>query len=80
MLDPIALKIQEYFTKAGEYFVSSSNTLANYSTTNFIKNKEQRLTTKIDHQLTQNNRLSGRYTQVPVLWPLHTLHVSSSSR
>ncbi len=66
MLDPVALKIQEMFPTAGEYFISSSNTLANYSTTSFIKNKEIRLTTKIDHQLTQANRLSGRYTQVPV--------------
>jgi outer membrane receptor protein involved in Fe transport len=66
MLDPVALKIQEMIPPAGEYFVSSSNTLANYSTTTFIKNKEIRLTTKIDHQLTSANRLSGRYTQVPV--------------
>jgi outer membrane receptor protein involved in Fe transport len=66
MLDPVALKIQEMIPPAGEYFVSSSNTLANYSTTTFIKNKEIRLTTKIDHQLTPANRLSGRYTQVPV--------------
>ncbi|MBP1596725.1 MAG: Cna domain protein [Acidobacteria bacterium] len=66
MLDPVALKIQEMIPPAGEYFISSSNTLANYSTTNFIKNEEFRLTTKIDHQLTQSNRLSGRYTQVPI--------------
>ena len=66
LLDPIALKIQEKIPKAGEYFISSSGNLANYSTTNFITNKEQRLTAKIDHQLTRNNKLSGRYTQVPV--------------
>ncbi len=66
MLDPVALKIQENIPHAGEYFISSSNTLANYSTTTFIKNKEIRLTTKIDHQLTKSNRLSGRYTQVPI--------------
>ena len=66
MLDPVALKIQESVPKAGEYFINSSNNLANYSTTTFIKNKEIRLTTKIDHQLTQANRLSGRYTQVPI--------------
>jgi len=66
MLDPVALKIQEMIPKAGEYFISSTNALANYSTTTFIKNKEIRLTAKIDHQLTQANRLSGRYTQVPI--------------
>jgi outer membrane receptor protein involved in Fe transport len=66
MLDPVALKIQEMIPPAGDYFISSSNTLANYSTTNFIRNKEIRLTAKIDHQLTSANRLSGRYTQVPV--------------
>ena len=66
MLDPIALKIQEMFPPAGDYFINSSGNLANYSTTSFIKDKELRLTTKIDHQLTNNNRISGRYTQVPV--------------
>ena len=66
MLDPVALKIQEMIPPAGEYFINSSNNLANYSTTTFIKNKEIRLTTKIDHQLSQSNRLSGRYTQVPI--------------
>jgi hypothetical protein len=63
---PVALKIQEAIPHAGEYFVNSSNQLANYSTTSFIKNKEFRITTKIDHQLTKANRLSGRYTQVPI--------------
>ena len=66
MLDPVALKIQEKIPHAGDYFVSSSNTLANYSTRTFTKNKEIRLTTKIDHDITSNNRISGRYTQVPV--------------
>ncbi len=66
MLDPVALKILEKIPRGGEYFVNSNNLLANYSTTSFIKNRELRLTTKIDHQLTDNNRISGRYTQVPV--------------
>jgi outer membrane receptor protein involved in Fe transport len=66
MLDPTSLKIQEFFPHAGDYFISSSNTLADYSTTSFIKNKEIRLTTKVDHQITNMNRVSGRYTQVPV--------------
>lgn len=66
MLDPVALKIQENIPPAGEYFINSNGALANYSTTTFIKNKEMRLTAKIDHQFSSRNRISGRYTQVPV--------------
>ena len=66
MLDRLALKIQEQIPPAGEYFINSNGALANYSTTTFIKNKEIRLTTKIDHQLMRSNHISGRYTQVPV--------------
>src|SRR5215510_13160149 len=65
MLDPLAQSLLKYLPKAGDYFLSNGN-LANYASTNFIKNLEQRLTVRLDHRITDFNRLTGRYTQVPI--------------
>ncbi len=65
MLDPVSLGLIKYLPAAGEYFLSDGN-LRNYVTTSFIKNLEKRLTVRLDHQVSGANRLSGRYTQVPI--------------
>ena len=66
MLDPMAQDLMKYLPVTGEYFLDSDGALRNYADENFIRNLEQRLTAKVDHQLTRGNRLSGRYTQVPI--------------
>ncbi len=65
MLDPTSLELQKYMTTPGDYFLSDGN-LRNYVQPSFIRNLEKRFTVKIDHQISSKNRLSGRYTQVPV--------------
>ncbi len=65
MLDQVSLGLIKYLPTGGEYFLSDGN-LRNYVTTNFIKNLEKRLTVRLDHQVSAANRLSGRYTQVPI--------------
>ena len=65
MLDPVSQQLLQYMPKASDYFLSDGN-LRNYASTNFIKNLERRLTIKIDHNVTGANRLTGRYTQVPI--------------
>jgi len=65
MLDSTSQSLLKYLPKAGEYFLSNGN-LANYASTNFIKNLEKRLTVRLDHQFNPNNHLTGRYTQVPI--------------
>ncbi len=65
MLDPVSQNLLQYIPKAGEYFLSDGN-LRNYASQNFIKNFEKRLTTRLDHQFSANNRINGRYTQVPI--------------
>jgi hypothetical protein len=65
MLDPTSQELLKYLPTAGEYFLSDGN-LRNYVQPSFIKNLERRLTIKLDHQVSNQNRLSGRYTQVPV--------------
>ncbi len=65
MLDSVSVGLLKYIPKAGEYFLSDGN-LRNYVIPNFVKNLERRLTVRLDHQITGSNRLSGRYTQVPI--------------
>jgi hypothetical protein len=65
MLDPVSLGLLKYLPTAGEYFLADGN-LRNYVQPNFVKNLDKRMTIKIDHQITAKNRLSGRYTSVPI--------------
>ena len=65
MLDSTSLELLKYLPTAGDFFLSDGS-LRNYVIPNFVKNLERRLTVRLDHQITSNNRLSGRYTQVPI--------------
>lgn len=65
MLDSLSQGLLKYLPTAGPYFLSDGN-LVNYASVSFIKNLEKRATVRLDHHITQKNRLSGRYTQVPV--------------
>ena len=66
MLDPLSQELLKYLPAPGDYFLDTNGALRNYADNSFIRNLEQRLTTRIDHQLTSSNRLNGRYTQVPI--------------
>ncbi|HEU4391402.1 MAG TPA: TonB-dependent receptor [Blastocatellia bacterium] len=66
MLDPTSQELLKYLATPGDYFINGAGQLRNYASTAFIVNRENRLTTRIDHQFNNNNRLSGRYTQVPI--------------
>lgn len=65
MLDPISQKLLQYMPKAGDWFLSNGD-LRNYASASFIRSRQNSLTTRIDHQITARNRLTGRYTQVPI--------------
>jgi len=66
MLDPLAQDLLKYLPAGGDYFLDTNGSLRNFADNNFIRNLEKRLTVRLDHHLTASNRLSGRYTQVPI--------------
>jgi hypothetical protein len=66
MLDPLSQRLLQYLPLPGEYFLDGDGNLRNYTTSTFIKNMEHRLTVKVDHQIGARNRVSARYTQVPI--------------
>jgi hypothetical protein len=65
MLDPTSVSLLKFLPKAGDYFIDNGN-LRNYVLPTFIKDLEKRVTVRLDHQISNSNRIYGRYTQVPV--------------
>lgn len=67
MLDQTALKALAYMPHAGPYFLNSDGQLVNYVVNRFVQQNEVRYTTRVDHNLTSSNRLTGRFTRVPAV-------------
>ncbi|HMV82777.1 MAG TPA: carboxypeptidase-like regulatory domain-containing protein [Blastocatellia bacterium] len=67
MIDPVALKAFEFLPRAGNYFINDAGQLSNFVVNRFVQQDETRYTTRIDHQLTKNDRLSFRFTKTPVV-------------
>ena len=67
MLDPVAVKALDYAPKAGDYYVNSNGALVNWSTQRFVKQNENRYLVRLDHNLSDRNRLNFRITVVPAV-------------
>ncbi|MEP7341767.1 MAG: carboxypeptidase-like regulatory domain-containing protein [Acidobacteriota bacterium] len=67
MIDPVALKAFDFLPRAGNYFINDAGQLSNFVVNRFVQQDETRYTTRIDHQLTNNDRLSFRFTKVPAV-------------
>jgi hypothetical protein len=68
MLDATALKLIQYVPKSNTpYFLDSNGVLENYLTYQYLSNQSIRYNTKIDHNFSSDNRLSFRWTTVPVV-------------
>ena len=64
-LDPLTTSLLQYVPTPGDYYLADGQ-LANYGTRSFIKDFEKRVTVRFDHQATEKNRVSLRYTSVPI--------------
>ena len=67
LIDPTALKILEFMPPAGDYFVDDAGLVRNFIVNRFVKQDETRYTVRIDHNLTDSNKISGRYTITPAI-------------
>ena len=67
MLDPVSQEVLRHLPVPGsDYFIGADGNLKNFAGSTFIRDSEQRLTLRLDHQVTAGNRLSARYTRVPI--------------
>jgi hypothetical protein len=67
MMDKTALKTLPYIANASSYYLNSNGLISNILAPRLLSQDETRYTVRIDQVVTQNNRLSGRYTTTPVV-------------
>ncbi|MGH9841352.1 MAG: carboxypeptidase regulatory-like domain-containing protein [Blastocatellia bacterium] len=66
-LDAVSRKLSnEILFPAGDPFKSAAGTLFNFDSTSTVRIREDRLTLRFDHKLSENNQLSFRYTDTPI--------------
>lgn len=67
LIDPIGLKILQFMPTGGSYFTDDSGLVRNYIINRFVKQNETRYTLRLDHSITDSNKISGRYTVTPAV-------------
>lgn len=67
LLDPVALKALQYLPAAGAYYVNANGSLVNWNTQRFVKQDETRYLLRMDHTITDRNRLNFRVTGIPAI-------------
>ncbi|MBS1812264.1 MAG: carboxypeptidase regulatory-like domain-containing protein [Acidobacteria bacterium] len=67
MMDPVAVRALDFLPRAGNYFINDAGLLSNFVVNRFVQQDETRYTLRLDHQLTQKDRLSFRFTKVPAV-------------
>ncbi len=67
LLDSTAIKTLPYIATAGPYYLNSNGLISNIFAPRQLKSNEIRYTGRIDHTISDNNRIYGRYTITPVV-------------
>lgn len=68
MLDPVSQKLLQYVPKPNtDYFLDPNGNLANLLLQRFLKDNNTRYTVRLDHNISEKNRLTFRATVVPVV-------------
>ena len=65
-IDPVSQKLLSYLPPTIDYFLDGSGNLRNFAQVRGVKNKEDRISMRFDHQVTSANRLNLRLTTVPI--------------
>jgi hypothetical protein len=66
LLDASAMKTLPMIATAGPYYLNSNGLISNIFAPRLLSQDEIRYTGRIDHTITDNNRIYGRYTITPI--------------
>ncbi|NOT61968.1 MAG: carboxypeptidase regulatory-like domain-containing protein, partial [Acidobacteria bacterium] len=66
-IDPTSQKILAFMPKAGDYFIDDAGLVRNFIVNRFVQQDETRYTTRIDHTLTNKNKINFRMTTTPTV-------------
>ena len=67
LIDPTALKLLQFMPQPGAYYLNSNGGVSNFQVNRFVVQNETRYTTRIDHNITKNNRANFLFTLVPAV-------------
>ena len=67
LLDATALKTVPYIAKANTYYLNSNGLISNIFAPRQLQQNEIRYTGRLDHTISSNNRIYGRYSLTPVV-------------
>jgi hypothetical protein len=67
MLDPSALKAVALIAPAGAYYVNSNGLISNAFLPRRLKQEEKRYTMRLDHTISDSNRVFFRFTATPIV-------------
>jgi hypothetical protein len=67
MQDPSALKAAALVAHAGAYYINSNGLISNAFLPRRLKQEEKRYTSRIDHTITDKNRIFLRFTATPIV-------------
>lgn len=65
-IDPTARRLLEFMPEGGDYFMDNGF-VRNYIVNREVTQNEKRYTLRLDHQLTQANKINFRYTLTPAI-------------
>ena len=66
-LDPTAQQVLQFLPPAGDYFVDEAGLVRNAVIQRFVQQDETRYTMKFDHQFTDTQKVTFRYTVTPAV-------------
>ncbi len=67
MLDTTAIKSLKYINPASDYYLNSNGGISNIFSPRLLSQDEKRYTLRIDHAISDKNRIYGRYTMTPIV-------------
>lgn len=65
-IDPVSRRILEFMPEGGEYFLDNG-LVRNYVVNREVTQNEKRYTIRLDHQITNKNKINFRYTLTPAI-------------
>jgi hypothetical protein len=67
MLDATALKAVKLIADPGAYYINSAGTISNFFNPRLLSQNDKRFTMRVDHSITDRNRINVRYTATPIV-------------
>src|SRR5262245_16412866 len=62
LIDPIAVKLLQFMPQGGDYFIDNAGLVRNYIVNRFVRQDETRYTLRLDHSISNANKINFRLT------------------